>query len=190
MLCDRAFFDRESYVVARELLGMLLVRTYEKREMTGAIVEVEAFVPEDNLPALAKTGPWFPQAPVFPTEPGRLYVHTLQHYTCVNISTADGGSVLLRELYPLKGIAQMRHWRGANCPVGNLANSPGKLCQALGIDRHLNGVDITAENALFRIDQDTVISARGVSTTQRLSLPQDDGPGLRFFVKKPAMGIL
>lgn len=189
MLCDRAFFDRESYVVARELLGLHLVRTYHGRDMTGAVVEVEAFLPEDNLPALAKTGPWFPQLPVFPDEPGRLYVHTLQHYTCVNITTGDGGSVLIREFYPLKGIAQMRHWRGANCPVGNLSNSPGKVCQALAIDRNLNGLDITAEDAPFRIENIEAVPAKNVMTGRRSALAQDDGPDLRFFVRKPAMTI-
>lgn len=187
--CDTAFFDRESYIVARALLGALVVRMWQKHKLTGQILDVEAYVAEDNLPARAHKGPLFPQVPLFPDKPGHLFVFTANHHCSVGVTTAEGGMVLLRELYPLEGIAQMRHWRGANCPVGNLAGSPGKLCQALCIGRGLNGEDVAAADAQLHFVYDAEAREPQVLTSRRLGLEQDAGPDLRFYIRKPASGI-
>lgn len=126
---DVAFYDRDTTMVARDLLGRILVHG----ERRGRIVETEAYVGEHDLACHASKGRTARTAVMF-GPPGRAYVYLIygMHH-CFNVVTEAEGhasAVLIRGLAPLEG----------ETLVGN---GPGRLCRALGIDRSLDGHDLT-----------------------------------------------
>jgi DNA-3-methyladenine glycosylase len=136
------FFARDTVVVARALLGQLLVSETGGRRCLARIVETEAYVGPDD-PACHAAG-WRRTArtEVMYGPPGHAYVYfTYGMHWCLNVVTGSAGypaAVLLRAAEPLDGLATMRRRRGA-VPDDLLAAGPARLTEALGIDRRLNG---------------------------------------------------
>jgi len=147
----REFYARNTVKVAHDLLGKQLVRTRKGARLTGRIVEVEAYRGSDDPASHAFRGPTPRNAPMF-GEPGHAYIYfTYGNHYCLNVTTqASGipGAVLIRAIEPLDGEVFMRRLR-PNVSEGALTNGPGKLTQALGIDRSLNEVDMTSLGPLF-----------------------------------------
>ena len=134
------FFARPCLTVAPELVGAYLVhRLADGARLVGRIVEVEAYLGGGRDPGShAHRGPT-PRNRVMFAAPGRLYVYrSYGIHTCANVVCEPEGqaaAVLLRALEPLEGCARMRAQRGLprGAPEREIANGPGKLCQALGI---------------------------------------------------------
>lgn len=148
----RAFFARNTLSVAGELLGAYLVRVMEDGEvLAGRIVETEAYIGEEDKACHAAHGRT-PRNAVMYGPPGHAYVYFIYGmYYCLNVVTEEEGfpaAVLIRALEPVAGIARMRTHR-AGRPLHELTSGPGKLCQALAIDRSLNGMDLCAHSVLF-----------------------------------------
>jgi DNA-3-methyladenine glycosylase len=141
----RAFYLRPALVVARDLLGRLLVRNLTGRLLVGRIVEVEAYLGEHDPASHAYRGPTERNEVMFRAG-GHLYVYfTYGMHFCSNVVTGPQGkarAVLLRAVEPLEGIDVMRKNRPARTDDGNLANGPAKLCQAFAIGRKENGTDL------------------------------------------------
>lgn len=139
----RSFYRRDPLVVAPELLNKVLVHG----PRAGRIVEVEAYRGTDDPASHAFRGPT-PRTEVMFGPPGHLYVYfSYGMHWCANAVTSEpgvAGAVLLRALAPLAGIEAMRITRPAARRDVDLANGPAKLCQALGIDGALDGLDLTA----------------------------------------------
>jgi len=139
----RAFFERPTETVARELLGKLLVRTGASPRI-ARVVEVEAYLGERDQASHARRGPT-PRAAIMFGPAGHLYVYLVygMHH-CMNVVTeSDGtaGAVLLRAAEPLAGPAPFED---------RLAlTGPGKLCRGLGITREHNGLDLSEGHVLF-----------------------------------------
>jgi DNA-3-methyladenine glycosylase len=137
----RRFFARDARVVAPALLGKLLVRDDGR---TVRIVETEAYLGERDPASHAYRGPTARNATMF-GPPGHLYVYfTYGMHWCANVVCGDdgaAGAVLLRAGAPVAGEAAMRAARGGRGGTA-LASGPAKLCQALGIDRALDGADL------------------------------------------------
>jgi DNA-3-methyladenine glycosylase len=131
-----AFFARESTEVAPDLLGKRLV----VGRCQGRITEVEAYTHDDPA-SHAYRGPTARNAVMF-GPPGRFYVYfTYGMHHCANIVTGTvgvGQGVLLRGVQPLAGLELMRARRGP-VPDARLADGPGKLAQAFGLDLADNG---------------------------------------------------
>lgn len=147
----RAFYDRDTVQVARDLLGALLVREYEGHLLVGRIVETEAYVGPDDQASHASVGRTERNAVMF-GPPGHAYVYVIygMHH-CLNAVTEREGfpaAVLIRALEPVQGIEIMRKLRGHR-PDVELTNGPGKLCQALAIDLSLYGHDLCAGTGLW-----------------------------------------
>jgi len=140
----RSFYAREATVVARELLGHVLVRQDGDTVLRGKIVETEAYLGADDPGSHAYHGRTNRTLVMF-GEAGHLYVYfTYGMHFCMNVVTGEEGvasAVLLRALEPLAGIDRMQARRGMR-PVDQLCNGPAKLCQAFGITRDENGVDL------------------------------------------------
>ena len=148
------FYDRSSVTVAKDLIGKTLVRKLESgEELSGIIVEVEAYGGSRDPASHAFRGMTKRNKAMF-GNPGHAYVYfTYGFYYCLNFVTNPGGvgatAVLIRALEPKSGLEYMMEKRKTTVP-SELASGPGKLCQALSIDKRLNGVPITtSEDPIF-----------------------------------------
>ncbi|MBN1935392.1 MAG: DNA-3-methyladenine glycosylase [Anaerolineae bacterium] len=153
----RAFYNRDTLTVARELLGKRLVRQIDDLHIVGRIVETEAYT-EDDAACHASRGRT-PRTAVMFGPPGHAYVYFIygMHY-CFNVVTEaedTAGAVLIRALEPIEGLDEMLVRRKGRSGV-NLTNGPAKLCYALGIDRALNGIDLAASDQLWIEDAPAV----------------------------------
>ena len=131
----RSFYARGTLTVARELLGMHLVRAHTGRVQVGRIVEVEAYKGPADLAAHSSKGRTQRTQVMF-GPPGHAYVYLIYGFWhCLNVVTAADGvphAVLIRALEPI-------------ADVENTTHGPGLLCRALHIDRALNGADLVGE---------------------------------------------
>ncbi len=145
-----SFFARSALKVAPELLGKILVRNAGGRRIAGRIVEVEAYLGEDDPASHGFRGKTERNAVMFGPA-GRVYVYfTYGNHFCMNVVTGregKAGAVLIRALEPLEGIPFMRRRRKKE-RLTDLASGPGKLCQALAVDRKLNGANL-AKNEIW-----------------------------------------
>lgn len=192
---SRDFFARHPRVVARALLGKILVRRLpDGAELRGRLVETEAYLGrEDDDPAAhAYSGKTTRNAVLFGA-PGHAYVYfTYGMHYCMNISCQPegrAGCVLLRAVEPLAGVEMMAKSRGLVLEEGLsparlrlVASGPGRLCQAFGITREQdNGKDLTDQsNDLYVIADDHV--APRIVTTPRVGITKAAELPLRFFI--------
>jgi len=148
----RSWFSRDAPIVAAELLGKLLVVESEGNRVSGRIVETEAYTADD--PASHSSRGRTPRNAVMFGPAGHLYVYrSYGIHWCANVVTGadgDGQAVLIRAVEPLDGLDEMVRRRGRH----PLADGPGKLCQALGIDGSHDGVDLVAPRSAVRIVDD------------------------------------
>lgn len=132
---------------ARRLLGCVLVRREGEEVLAGRIVETEAYRPDDPA-SHSFRGPSARNAAMF-GRPGLAYVYLIYGRNhCLNVVTeaaGTGAAVLIRALEPLGGQDAMRARRQSP----HLTNGPGRLCQALGIDRSLDGTDLLSGDRLY-----------------------------------------
>ena len=134
----RSFYDRDTTLVARELLGKLLV--LEGR--IGRIVETEAYLGPHDRAAHSARGLTPRNAPMF-GPPGYAYVYLIYGiYCCMNVVTEREGhaaAVLLRALEPVANLT-------------GKTSGPGLLCNAMGIDRRLTGHDLCSDDFYIAAD--------------------------------------
>jgi DNA-3-methyladenine glycosylase len=156
----RAFFDRPSQQVAPDLLGCILESELPDGLVAVALTEVEAYAGQADPASHAYQGPTRRNAVMF-GEPGHAYVYfTYGMHFCVNLVCLPEGTasaVLLRAGSVVAGTDLARRRRAATrsarpgSPDRDLARGPARLCQALGIDRALNGADASDPRSVLRI---------------------------------------
>ncbi|MEO6125132.1 MAG: DNA-3-methyladenine glycosylase [Ilumatobacteraceae bacterium] len=161
----RRFFARGAPIVAPELLGKVLV----VGGSAGRIIEVEAYTQDDPAShsfrgLTPRTAPMFGPA-------GHLYVYfTYGMHHCANVTTGtpgNGQGVLLRAVEPLRGVDQMIERRGR---ARNIADGPGKLCQAFGIGLSMTGLDLCDRAATVGIFDDGVQPPAHPTVTPRIGI--------------------
>src|SRR5271170_5852480 len=140
--------DTES--LARYLIGKTLVRETPQGRMTGRIVETEAYV-EGDAAGHGYKGETQRNRSLF-LRRGHAYVYFIygMHF-CVNVSAERpgiGAGVLLRALEPIEGVAIMRARRRVQ-RLTDLARGPGRLAEAMSIDRRLDGIDLCSRSPLW-----------------------------------------
>ena len=132
----RSFYDRDTILVAKELLGKILVHKSRGIVRAGKIVETEAYLGPHDLAAHSARG-LTPRNQVMFGPPGYAYVYFIYGmYFCMNVVTEREGhasAVLLRAIEPVKNVEDR------TC-------GPGLLCRAMKIDRKLNGHDLLSDN--------------------------------------------
>ena len=179
----RHFYQRDTLIVARELLGKILVRRFEGELLSGRIVETEAYIGEDDPACHAARGLTPRTRPMF-GPPGKAYVYFIYGmYYCLNAVTEREGfpaAVLIRALEPLGGIETMSARRGSPRPT-NLTNGPGKLCQAMAIDKSLNETSLQGED-LYILDGPT-LAAETIGSSPRIGIKVGTENPWRFFEK-------
>ena len=176
-----SFFRRPVAVVARDLLGATIVSAAGGRRTAGIIVETEAYLGHDDPASHAYNGRLHPGNRSLYGAPGTWYVYrSYGIHWCANLvcnGSPAGGAVLLRGIIPSEGMETIRKRRGPVHPR-DLANGPGKLCQALGITRALDGLPMAS--APVRVLPATELSALKVLTTPRIGISKAIDWPLRF----------
>lgn len=144
---SRRFYTRPALELARDLIGRLLVRELRGRLLIGRVVEAEAYGPDD--PASHSYRGRTPRNGSMFGPPGHAYVyvsHGIHH--CLNAVAEPTTAVLLRALEPIEGLDLMRRRRRTE-RERLLCAGPGRLCEALGIARILDGHDLTLGKGLW-----------------------------------------
>ncbi|MER9372359.1 DNA-3-methyladenine glycosylase [Mesorhizobium sp. M0239] len=168
--------------LARTLIGKIVVRELPEGVVSGRIVETEAYVTGDAA-GHGYRGMTPRNRSLF-LEPGHAYVYLAYGISyMLNVSSemvGTGTGVLIRALEPLEGIAIMRLNRGIE-RLRDLARGPGRLAQALRIDRSLDGLDLCREGPLWLGHDGGEPGEIGKSV--RIGISKDADRLLRFYVK-------
>ena len=177
----RAKLPVDTASLARFLIGKLVVRALREGFVSGRIVETEAYVVGDAA-GHAYRG-MTPRNRTLFLERGHAYVY-LAYGTSymLNVSSetpGTGAGVLIRAIEPLEGIEIMQRNRGIT-RVRDLARGPGKLAQALRIDRRLDGLDLCRKGPLWLARDDHEPGEIGQSV--RIGITRDAHRPLRFYL--------
>lgn len=172
--------------IARELLGCLLVHETTQGVLSGWIVETEAYLGVKDRAAHVYGGKHTPALDAFYHEAGTLYLYTIHGHVALNIITqseTDPEGVLIRAVEPELGVAQMRAYRRQTGP--NLTNGPGKLTEALAIEKAPHyGTSILQPPLSLAMTARRVPQA--IETTARIGVPNKgewtEAP-LRYYVR-------
>lgn len=175
--------------MARELLGKVLVRDGGRPRLAARIVEVEAYLGENDPAAHAAAGNTARTSVLF-GPPGYAYVYFIygNHY-CLNVSCdreGKAGSVLFRALEPIEGIEEMARARGIVLQgprdLVKLTSGPGRLAEAFGITRvRDNGCDLTSLKSSLWIGDDG-FRAKNIQITPRIGISKAAEHALRYMV--------
>jgi DNA-3-methyladenine glycosylase len=194
-IVPRAFYAAPPDLVARRLLGKLLVRRYpdpsavrpKTQRLTGRIVEVEAYFGLDDPASHSFVGKTARNAVLF-GPPGFAYVYFIYGmYFCLNFSCEpDGqpGGVLLRALEPVEGLQTMARLRNLPSTANPrlLTSGPGRLCQALGIVREThNGIDVTRPRSGLHVEDDGFVPD-AIDASPRIGIRKAADRPLRFTI--------
>jgi DNA-3-methyladenine glycosylase len=163
--------------LARFLIGKRLVHAHRGGQISGRIVETEAYPPGDPT-GYARPGLTTSNAPLFAAR-GTAYVRMV-YGACLTLNLAaeregTGAAVLIRALEPVAGIDLMCALRPAS-RLRDLARGPGRVCAALGIGRELSGEDLTTSRVLWL----EVGRTPGIQVSTRIGLSRDQHRRLRF----------
>jgi len=183
---SRSFYLRPTLDVARDLLGMYLVKQEKSGRAAGRIVEVEAYLGSQDPASHAFRGKT-PRNEVMFHRGGHLYVYfTYGMHFCCNVVTEKegiGNAVLVRALEPVEGIPLMRRRRKLKeSETKGLCNGPAKLCQALHIAREQNGTDLCGSKIWMEQREEEIADAE-VATSSRVGIRHGRELLWRFFVK-------
>ena len=184
MILPRGFYERDPEVVARNLLGKILIRKIRDRRLSGMIVETEAYYGPGDPASRASDGMksfnrlmWL--------KPGIAFIYNVHKYWMFNIvahEPGEVGAVLVRAVEPLEGIDIMKKNRGIEDErITDLTNGPGKPTVAFGINKRLNGVDVTSRRSPIHV-LDGHIQVK-ISSSKRIGVRADLEKNLHFYIQ-------
>ncbi|HET6400696.1 MAG TPA: DNA-3-methyladenine glycosylase [Candidatus Kapabacteria bacterium] len=180
----RSFYLQPSPIVAKEILGAYLHRIVDGKELVGKIVETEAYGVGDAAchAFRGKT----PRNAIMFQEGGFSYIYfTYGMHFCFNISTNVEGiaeAVLLRAVEPVNGIEIMRGLRPKARLDRELTSGPGRLCQAFGLTREQNAIDLVESGELF-ITRGKPVAENLIGVTTRIGINVAQDYPWRFFIE-------
>jgi len=179
------FYNRDPSIVARELLGKLLIRVMNSKMLGGMIVETEAYYGVNDPASRAYKGRKGKISSIMYEEGGVALIYMVHGNWLFNIITGPKGhpsGVLIRAIEPLIGIKYMLENRGIK-DINQLTNGPGKLCKALNITGTLNRVKVYSEDSPIRVYMYKDISDEYIGRSHRIGVREDLPEPLRFFIK-------
>jgi len=177
------FYERDPALVAKELLGKILVRRLGSEVLSGKIVETEAYYGKNDPASRAYTGRKIFNELMF-LDVGKAFIYMVHANWLLNIVAHlknDVGAVLIRAIEPLEGIEIMRKNRKVE-DIRNLTSGPGKLTKALAITKEQNGIDVTEISSELTIAEGKMESFE-IETSHRIGVKNDLPRELRFFIK-------
>lgn len=186
---SRKFFTRDAIIVAKELLGKYLIHNYRDVKLSGKIVETEVYTgPEDKASHGYQNKMTERNKAEFYVG-GHIYIYLVYGiYWQLNITTGKAGvpeCVLIRALEPKNGIEIMKKYRREE-NIKNLTSGPGKLCNAMRLDRSCYGLDICKSKEIYIEDRGEKVREEDIVSAKRIGI---DYAGewrdrlLRFYIK-------
>ncbi len=183
---DTGFYGQETLLLSRLLLGTYLVHDSPEGRTAGRIVETEAYLSGD--PACHAYRRQTPRNAAMFGSPGHAYVYQIYGlHHCVNIVTAPAGTgeaVLIRALEPVEGLETMHQRRPTATKPADLCKGPGRLVQAMGIIRAMDGLSLT-EGGLYVLPATAYPSFNqpfDTITTTRIGITQGADLPYRFYI--------
>jgi len=169
----------ETLALARALIGCVLVRDCPDGRTAGRIVETEAYLFDDPA-SHSYRGQSARNASMF-LDPFHAYVYIIYGTSfCVNVTSEErghGAAVLIRALEPLEGLELMEA-RRKTAAIRDLARGPGRLCQAMAIDRRLDGIHLLKSRELWLARPSGPVR---VGRSRRIGITKAAERPLRFF---------
>ena len=169
---SRDFYNRSALQVAHDLLGARLVRIENGRRISGIIVETEAYRGEEDQGCHARAGRTS-RTEVMYGQPGHAYVYfTYGMHWMLNFVVEEEGfpaAVLIRAILPVEGLEVIEERRRGR-PSSHWTDGPAKICQALGINKQLNGADLCARDADLFVERGISALEDSVTTGPRVGL--------------------
>jgi DNA-3-methyladenine glycosylase len=180
----KEFYLQSTEIIAKNLLGKVLVRKSADSFLAGMIVEVEAYLSENDFASHSSVGMTKRNNVMF-EEGGKLYVYKIYGvHHCINVVTERAGigsAVLIRAIEPLSGINQMMENRKCS-DIRIICRGPGNVAKAFGIDLKHNGISLLSDD-IFLLDFKK-ISKNEISNGRRIGITKSDDLLLRFFISE------
>lgn len=180
----QSFYDQDTLTVAKALLGTYLVHESKEGKTLGRIVETEAYLCGD--PACHAYRRKTKRNATMFGPAGNAYIYQIYGiHHCLNVVTAPEGvgeAVLIRALEPVEGLDLMQYRR--NMQVWkNLCNGPGKLVEAMGITRAMDGISLMGDT-IYILPADTFLlpDTFEIFTTTRIGITQGIDLPYRFYI--------
>lgn len=178
MPLPKKFFNRDPSVVAKEILGCILVKKDEEI-LKGRIVETEAYYGMSDPASRARKG-----AKIMWEDAGITFIYMVHGNWLFNIITMPKGSpsgILIRAVEPLQGIDLMKKRRGVK-ELKDLTSGPGKFTKAFGIDKSYNGIKVYRRDSPIYIEKG---NRKGIEIVERfrIGVKKDLPIPLRFYIK-------
>lgn len=179
MILSRRFYSRDTKIVAKELLGKILVH----KECKGKIVETEAYLGLNDPGSRGYRKVKNPPKSLFKPSGHAFVYFTYGNHWMLNVTAKKSdpkmlGAVLIRTVEPLEGLDLMKKRRKTD-DIKNLASGPGKLTQAFGLDKSHDGVDLTKGDLFIGNSKGKV----EIVTTTRIGLSAGQEKLLRYYIK-------
>jgi len=182
-ILSRLFYERDPAIVAKDLLGKILVRRLNDEILSGRIVETEAYYGENDPASKAYRGRKTFNELMF-LDVGKTFIYMVHGHWLLNVIAhlkGGVGGVLMRAIEPLKGVETMRKNRNVK-DLRDLTSGPGKLTKALAITMELNGVDVTKRNSRLLVIEGKPKSFE-ICSSHRIGVKWDLPQELRFYIK-------
>ena len=167
MILDGKFYERETVIVAKQLIGKRLTRKVQNTKLIDIITESEAIRGEDDLASHAAARITNRNRAMF-GQVGMSYVYfTYGMYFMLNVVAKsrkqNAGAVLIRGIYPQDGIKIMIKNREIN-DVNKITNGPGKLTMAMDISMKENNIDLIKKSSIY--------ISEGITVKKIMKLPR------------------
>lgn len=179
------FYERDKHELAIGLLGRDVVRRVDGQLRAGRIVETEVYGGPDDPASHGDSGQPTARTEAMFGTPGTAYIYLIYGiYYCLNVvapARQKAAAILIRAAEPLCGRRKMADARGlldgaddeiTESIEGNLLSGPGKICQALGVDDHLDGSSLQSDRLWIAPGRPLLERAgrEGIETTPRIGL--------------------
>jgi len=193
MILQRQFYERDTLIVARELLGKFLVHETSEGVTSGKIVETEAYKGPEDKASHAYDNLRSKRTEVQFGPKGHAYIYLVYGmYHCFNVTSGDAPgkpeAILVRSLEPVSGIEiMMKRRKISKAHLINLTSGPGRLCMALGLSTKQNVADLCVPP--LYVERGVTVDKENIARTTRVNVDYaDDWKDLpwRFFIRSNA----
>lgn len=192
MRLDYNFYQKDAATAAKNLLGKILVREFNGKKIMAKIVDTEAYMGAEDKASHAYANKKTKRTETMFKKGGLAYIYLIYGiYYCFNIVTAEENNphaVLIRAVEPIQGLEIIRENRKIKSKkIEELTNGPGKLSQALKIDKNLDGCDLVKSNKLYLLDNENENEDIKIEAAPRVNIDYAEeykDKKWRFYIKE------